>query len=774
MARNTRVSHPADDGLLVMPSDDFPTDPNAETVGLPSDDSGKGSVPEPGKFTTAGMPTEIGRYKILGIIASGGMGVVYEAMQEAPRRRVALKVIKAGAASEMALRRFDFEAQILAKLRHPNIAQIYEAGTWESEQGPAPFFAMEYIPGRQPLIDHAQKSNLSLKERLELFIKICDAVHHGHQKGVIHRDLKPDNILIDSSGEPKIIDFGVARATDADLAVTTMQTTMGQLIGTLQYMSPEQCDADPDRIDTRSDVYALGVIMFQLLSGKLPYDLRRQAIHEAIRVIKEQRPDSMSTINMTLKGDVNTITMKALEKERDRRYQSAAELSGDIHHFLNSEPIIARPLSMSYQLTLFTKKYKRTCAAVLLLVVSIILGLFGTIWGMVEANRQTTIAQTQTVLAEDRYKAIFDMANGYIQDFYSGIVKLNAAMDVRRLVLDETLKHLTSLQNSSQSNHEVEALIAYTHSAYGQYFASLRSANVLDTQQAIVHLNISVQIFEELVNSGNPEHGRSLALAQYRISDVKKILEEYDSCLKKLDEATTVIEQFVQKYPDNESGHRLFAAIEMSRVDVLNETGRIDEAKKQLDQIVGHRRTRALGSPKNLQLQRNFANFLLRAGRISVKFEKYDIATEHYEEAMAIFTELVALEPENGRATRDKAWCHYFLGETFLLRNMDDAGFENLDAGLVIIRERCVANPTAADARNDIVRYLGGMSGTEYIWFCDVTNQLDRARASCREILLALQPVVEASPDNYALSKVFSTVEEYLGQIEAVVSADSE
>ena len=328
-----------------MPNDDFPTDPNAETIGLPSDDSGKGSVPEPGKFTTANMPSEIGRYKILGIIASGGMGVVYEAMQEAPRRRVALKVIKAGAASEMALHRFDFEAQILAKLSHPNIAQIYEAGTWESEQGPAPFFAMEYIPGRKTLIDFAENSDLSLTERLELFSKICDAVHHGHQKGVIHRDLKPDNILIGSSGEPKIIDFGVARATDSDLNVTTMQTTMGQLIGTLQYMSPEQCEADPDLIDTRSDVYALGVIMFQLLSGKLPYDLRRQAIHEAVRVIKEQRPDSMSTNNMTLRGDIDTIAMKAMEKERSRRYQSAAELAGDIQHFLKNEPIIARPSS---------------------------------------------------------------------------------------------------------------------------------------------------------------------------------------------------------------------------------------------------------------------------------------------------------------------------------------------------------------------------------------------------------------------------------------------
>ena len=374
-------------------TNDFPTDPNAETIGLPSEDSDKGSMPEPGKFVTSGIPSEIGRYKILGVIGQGGMGTVYEAMQEAPRRRVALKIIKAGAASEMAMHRFQFEGQTLAKLSHPNIAQIYEAGTWEHEGQEVPFFAMEYIPGAKGIVNYVQKRKLSTKERLVLYEKVCDAVHHAHQKGVIHRDLKPDNILVDSKGNPKIIDFGVARATDADLAVTTMQTTMGQLIGTLQYMSPEQCDANPEMIDTRSDVYALGVILFQLLSDKLPYDLRKRAIHEAVRVIKEERPLSMRTINTTLKGDIDTITMKALEKDRKQRYQSAAELGQDVHRFLNSEPILARPLSISYQLRLFSKKYKRTCAAVILLAVSIVLGIIGTSWGMIEANTQRALVE---------------------------------------------------------------------------------------------------------------------------------------------------------------------------------------------------------------------------------------------------------------------------------------------------------------------------------------------------------------------------------------------
>ena len=431
---------------------------------------------------------------------------------------------------------------------------------------------------------------------------------------------------------------------------------------------------------------------------------------------------------------------------------------------------MARPLSMTYQITLFTKKYKRTCAAVFLLVVSIILGLLGTTWGMVEANRQKNIAETQQAIAEDRYGAILDMAEGYIQEFYEGIVKLNAAMDVRKLVLDETLKHLNSLQGASQNDPELQALIAYTHSEYGKFFASLRSANISDTEQAMIQLNIAVQKFEDLVNSGHTKYGRNLALAHYRISDVKKILEEYDACFKKLDDATSIIEKFLQEFPDHDLGHRLFTSIEMTRLDLLNKTERTEEANRQLDHIVEYRRARALGSPKNLRLQRNLANILQRCGKKHFRLGQHDLASGFYQEALAIFSELVVLEPENDRAPRDKAFCHYFFAESQIegVKELEE-GFENLDSGLVLILDRCVAYPSDADARNDVITYL-----QRFVWLCSQADRLDRASAGCREVLLALQPILEANPDNYALGEIYSKVEEYLREVEAVVSANSE
>ncbi|MEK7756736.1 MAG: protein kinase, partial [Planctomycetota bacterium] len=210
---------------------------------------------------------------------------------------------------------------------------------------------------------------------MELFAKVCDAIHHGHQKGIIHRDLKPSNILVDSTGQVKIIDFGVARSTDSDMAVTTLQTDVGQLIGTLQYMSPEQCDADPHDIDTRSDVYALGVVFYEMLCGKLPYDVTRMAMHQATRMIREQHPTKLSTLDRTLRGDVETIALKALEKERERRYQSAADLGHDIQRYLTGEAILARRASIVYQLRLFARHNKAVFASLAAVFIVLVAGI---------------------------------------------------------------------------------------------------------------------------------------------------------------------------------------------------------------------------------------------------------------------------------------------------------------------------------------------------------------------------------------------------------------
>ena len=339
---------------------------------------------------TQPLLSNLGRYRIIRLLGEGGMGSVYEAEQDFPQRTVALKVIRAGYATAEMLRRFENETQALGRLQHPGIAQIYDAGTAETPFGRQPYFAMELVRG-ETLLAYSDEHKLSLRQRLELFAKICDAVQHAHQRGLIHRDLKPANLLVDETGQPRILDFGVARLTDSD-AQATRQTDVGQLVGTLAYMSPEQVLGDLEEVDTRSDVYALGVILYELLARKMPYPIGRQ-IHEAVRAICDEEPAALSSMNRSYRGDIETIVGKALEKDKTRRYASAAELAADLRRHLHDEPIVARPPSTTYQLQKFARRNKALVTGVAAVFVVLVLGIAASAWEAVQARRAEASAE---------------------------------------------------------------------------------------------------------------------------------------------------------------------------------------------------------------------------------------------------------------------------------------------------------------------------------------------------------------------------------------------
>jgi tetratricopeptide (TPR) repeat protein len=368
-----------------------------------------GSLVDAGASVAWHPPTIIGRYRILRLLGEGGMGNVYLAQQENPHRVVALKVIKPGFVNAQLLRRFEQEGHALGRLHHPGIAQIYEAGTADSGAGPQPYFAMEFIAGWSP-IEFADERHLTLRARLELIAKICDAVAHAHQRGIIHRDLKPANIIVDETGQPKILDFGIARVTDSDTEATR-QTDLGQLIGTLAYMSPEQVLADPEELDIRSDVYALGVIAYQLLAGKLPYDTNRKALHEVVRAIREEDPAPLSSINRIYRGDVQTIVAKALEKDKTRRYASAAELANDIRRYLADQPIVAHPPSTSYQLKKFARRHRALVAGAAAVFLVLIAGVVVSTWQAVRARRAEAEAQAVSDFLQNDLLAQASAAN---------------------------------------------------------------------------------------------------------------------------------------------------------------------------------------------------------------------------------------------------------------------------------------------------------------------------------------------------------------------------
>ncbi|MFO0855871.1 MAG: protein kinase [Phycisphaerales bacterium] len=299
------------------------------------------------------LPVLSGAYRLLRVVGEGGMGVVYEAEQSFPRRRVALKSIRPGYATHSMLRRFKTEIELLARLDHANIAQVYEAGYADEASPDQAFLVMELVDGL-PLHKYAKSRGLSARDRLELLLKVCDAVQHAHQRGVIHRDLKPANILVTHDGEPKVLDFGIARAID-EPGDATQFTRAGQVIGTPSYMSPEQLQGEP--VDTRTDVYALGVIAYELLSDELPFDLSKVPLSDAMKIVREKAVPSLSRVNSSLRGDVETIVATAMHIDRERRYSSVAAMADDIRNYLEYRPIHARRDSALYVLSKFAKRH---------------------------------------------------------------------------------------------------------------------------------------------------------------------------------------------------------------------------------------------------------------------------------------------------------------------------------------------------------------------------------------------------------------------------------
>jgi len=357
--------------------------------------TGKGdeaTVQAPGSGKVENQAT--GHYRLIQKVGEGGMGEVWEAEQLAPiRRRVAYKVIRRGMDSEEVVARFETERQAVALMDHACIAKVFDAGV---TSGGRPFFVMEFVPGL-PLDEHCLKYRLTTRQRLDLFIKVCEGVQHAHHKAIIHRDLKPSNVLVvlqDNEATPKIIDFGVAKATAQSLTDKVMHTEMGQLLGTPEYMSPEQAEMSQENIDTRTDVYSLGVILYALLAGALPFDakeLRRQSFDEIRRRIREDEPPRPSTqltlqgensqahasgcntdltsLRSVLMGDLDWIVMKAIEKDRTRRYGSPAELAADIRRYLADEPVLATPPSALYTMKKFVRRHRYGVATAATLLV---------------------------------------------------------------------------------------------------------------------------------------------------------------------------------------------------------------------------------------------------------------------------------------------------------------------------------------------------------------------------------------------------------------------
>jgi serine/threonine protein kinase len=381
-------------------------------------------------FTDEQLGSRVGRYRLLQKIGEGGCGTVYLAEQAEPvRRQVALKVIKLGMDTKSVIARFEAERQALAMMDHPNIARVLDAGATETGR---PFFVMELVRGTR-ITQYCNEQNFDTERRLKLFIKVCHAIQHAHQKSVIHRDIKPSNILVtlqDGEPVPKVIDFGIAKATEGRLTDTTLLTSVEQFVGTPAYMSPEQADNTGMDVDTRSDIYSLGVLLYELLTGRTPFDtkmLMQSGMDAMRRTLREQEPQLPSTMITSMRrteltltagqrhaeppklisqliGDLDWIVMKALDKDRNRRYETANGLAMDIQRFLDNEPVVARPPSQAYRLKKLVRRNKLTFIAGAAVAVALLIGLGLSTWLFLRERASNEREARLRAAAEDRAK----------------------------------------------------------------------------------------------------------------------------------------------------------------------------------------------------------------------------------------------------------------------------------------------------------------------------------------------------------------------------------
>jgi serine/threonine protein kinase len=406
--------------------------------------------------------SRIGPYLITKVLGEGGMGIVYLAEQHHPfHRQVALKIIKLGMDSKRVIARFEMERQALALLDHPNIAHVFDAGTTESGR---PYFVMEYVEGL-PITEHCDHHKLTIDDRLKLFIQLCHAVHYAHQKGIIHRDIKPSNILVSVQNEqpvPKIIDFGVAKAISQPLTERTLYTEKGQFIGTPEYMSPEQADMASEDIDTLSDIYSLGVLLYVLLTGVLPFDpkkLRESGIEHIRQVICETDPKTPSTrlsslseeaknvaqsrqteiatLAKKLHRELEWIPLKAMRKARSERYRSASELSDDIRNYLKGAPLIAGPESTVYRIKKYVRRHRHFATASGVVIVSLVLGLIISVAMYLRSEQ----SREQEAAARAEADAVSDFLSGSVIELIDPY-KVASEEITRRSLLDAISENL--------------------------------------------------------------------------------------------------------------------------------------------------------------------------------------------------------------------------------------------------------------------------------------------------------------------------------------------
>jgi eukaryotic-like serine/threonine-protein kinase len=649
--------------------------------------------------------TMIGSYKLLQRIGEGGMGAVFMAEQEKPvRRKVALKVIKPGMDTRQVIARFEAERQALAMMDHPNIARVLDAGATETGR---PFFVMELVKG-VPITEYCDANHLTPRERLELFIPVCQAIQHAHQKGIIHRDLKPSNVLVtlhDGNPAPKVIDFGVAKAIDQRLTERTLFTEIGAVIGTLEYMSPEQAEMGALDIDTRTDIYSLGVMLYELLTGSTPLErakIREAAYGEILRRIREEEPTRPSTrlsesrdaqpsisaqrkmdparLARFVRGDVDWIVMKALEKDRTRRYETATGFARDVRRYLDGDLVEACPPSTSYKLRKFARKHRVALttvgSVVVILVAATMVSVGLALWAdhervravkaegkakaesarafkaegdaraesarALKAEGEAKAESARAVKAEGEAKA--ESAHAIKAE---GEAKADKARAVQReqLAIDAVKQFSEVIRESSELKNEPK-------------LAPLRAKLLKEPQEFFKRLRDRLQIDKEASRNSLDR----LGAANFELAQLTSDIGDRQDAVASFKESLAIRERLVREYPtvtrfrsDLALTYRNMGAQQRLLSQLVDAVDSWKKASALCERLVDE-------NPDDIRLRIDLAWSLQGAAADLNRIDRFDEAMEVHERARSLYELLAKKKPSDTKIQQDLAACYNFMG----------------------------------------------------------------------------------------------------------------
>ncbi|MBM4000018.1 MAG: tetratricopeptide repeat protein [Planctomycetes bacterium] len=615
--------------------------------------------------------TQIGPFKLLEEIGQGGMGIVYLAEQIEPvRRTVALKVIKPGMDTRQVVARFEAERQALAMMTHPNIARVLDAGETDSGR---PYFAMELVRGI-PVTDYCNQHQLGLRERLELFVTVCRAVQHAHQKGVIHRDLKPSNVLVelhDVVAVPKVIDFGIAKAIDHRLTEHTLHTGFAQLVGTPQYMSPEQAHLSGLDVDTRSDIYSLGVVLYELLTGTTPFDsqtLREAGCDEMRRIIREVDPPhpserittmpvaELSTVcqhrgvdsrrlRHAVRGELDWIVMKSLEKDRGRRYETASAFAADVHRYLCGEPVRAGPPSVLYRFKKYARRHRVAITAGVLVALALVAGTVVSTWQAVEANAARRRADEQHRRADANY----DLARRAVAETVVHIVgepRLRAAPlhDLRRKLLSEMLPFYQELSRQHGDDPDTEAERASAYLQLGRIHDEIGAHG--EAQAAYTHAReVFSRLSQEHPNS--PGYRQGLAASRRSLGCLLMDMGQVSEGETELRASLDLLAGLVAQSPRDARLRQDLAGAQFNIARSLRRLTRHQEALQAFTAAQELQKALSAEFPEDVTYRSDLANTYLGRGILLAQARQWQAAEADLRAALALHQAVAAERPDS-------------------------------------------------------------------------------------------------------------------------------